>query len=219
MEQVAKVRSFKRRGTRITPGQESALMAGWPKWGVDDWSRLRDLPAMFHDRTVVLDIGYGMGETTAAMAAANPDQGILAVDIHRPGAGALLRAIEQLALTNVRLVDGDVTECIDYLEDESLSEIRVFFPDPWPKSRHHKRRLIQRDFVEAMTKKLQIGGRWHCASDWAPYSEWMLEVFDEVSHLSGGQISRPEHRPVTRFEAQGLRKGHEVQDLIFIRTA
>lgn len=218
-ERLATVRSFKRRGTRITPGQEAALTSGWPQWGIDDWSSLQNSSAIFGSKDVVLDVGYGMGETTLAMAAADPGRGYLAIDIHRPGAGALLRGIEERALTNVRLIDGDVTELLPYLADQSLGEIRVFFPDPWPKSRHHKRRLIQPAFVTAMTTKLRIGGSWHLATDWEPYAEWMLEVFAALPNLEGGVVPKPDHRPTTRFEAQGLRKGHLVADLRYTKTA
>lgn len=216
-EQLAKVRSFKRRGKRITPGQESAYLSGWPKWGIDDWNRLSSLDELAEGRRVVLDIGYGMGETTAAMAAAQPDQFLLAIDIHRPGAGALLREIESRGLVNVWLLDGDVTELLPFIPDESLDEIRLYFPDPWPKSRHHKRRLIQQQFVVAMTNKLKVGGWWHCATDWEPYAEWMLEVFADVKDVHGGVVAKPEYRPTTRFEGQGIRKGHVVNDLIFTK--
>lgn len=215
----ATVRSFKRRGTRITPSQETALLAGWPKWGIDDWNLITDLSSLFDQDEVVLDIGYGMGETTLAMAHADPSVGVLAVDIHRPGAGALLRGIAEVGLENVRLVDGDVTELLPLLKDDSLSEVRVYFPDPWPKARHHKRRLIQSGFVQEMTKKLKVGGRWHLATDWEPYAEWMLEIFEPLENLEGGVVPQPAHRPVTRFESQGLRKGHRVNDLIYTRKA
>lgn len=218
-ERMATVRSFKRRGSRITPGQEAAFLAGWPKWGIEDWSSLEDLDSIFGGGDVVLDIGYGMGETTVAMATANRELNLLAIDIHRPGAGALLRGIEEHGLTNVRLLDGDVTEVLPFLADESLAEVRVFFPDPWPKARHHKRRLLQQPFINAMTTKLRVGGRWHLATDWEPYAEWMLEVFSAVENLEGGIVAKPEHRPTTRFEGQGLRKGHLVSDLVFARKA
>lgn len=217
-EQLAKVHSFKRRGKRITPGQESAYLAGWPKWGIDDWNQLRSINEIAGDKKIVLDIGYGMGETTARMAAANPDLFIFAIDIHRPGAGALLREIEANTMTNVRLLDGDVTDLLPFIADESLDEIRVYFPDPWPKSRHHKRRLLQQSFIEAMTAKLKVGGIWHLATDWEPYAEWMLEVFASLSNLTGGVVPKPAHRPTTRFEGQGIRKGHKVNDLIFIKS-
>lgn len=216
-EQLAKVRSFKRRGKRITPGQESAYLAGWPKWGIDDWNQLLSIQEIAEGRKIVLDIGYGMGETTARMAAANPDLFIFAIDIHRPGAGALLREIELNGMTNVRLLDGDVTELLPFIPDASLDEIRVYFPDPWPKSRHHKRRLLQTPFIEAMTAKLKPEGIWHLATDWEPYAEWMLEVFAEVPALHGGVVPKPEYRPTTRFEGQGIRKGHKVNDLVYIK--
>lgn len=216
-EQLAKVRSFKRRGKRITSGQESAYQSGWPKWGIDDWNQLSSLEELAEGRRVVLDIGYGMGETTAVMAAERPNEFVVAIDIHRPGAGALLREIEFRGLANVRLLDGDVTEVMPFIPEGSLDEIRLYFPDPWPKSRHHKRRLVQERFVRVMTRKLTVGGWWHCATDWEPYAEWMLEVFVEIENLEGGIVAKPDYRPTTRFEGQGIRKGHRVTDLIFIK--
>jgi tRNA (guanine-N7-)-methyltransferase len=212
-----KVRSFKRRGKRITPGQQIAYEAGWNKWGISDLAELRDLRGMFSDRPVVLEIGFGMGEATAAMADQQRDVGHVAIDIHRPGIGALLREIELRNLENLRILDGDVTEVLHYLQPSSLAGVRIFFPDPWPKTKHHKRRLVQRDFVAAVSFKLEQGGFFHAASDWEPYAEWIKEILDAEPTLEGGQIERPVERPLTRFELQGIGKGHRVTDLYYRR--
>jgi tRNA (guanine-N7-)-methyltransferase len=167
---------------------------------------------------VVLEIGFGMGEATAEMAASDRALGLLAIDIHRPGIGALLREIEERGLTNLRVFDGDVTEVLHHLGPQSLAGVRIFFPDPWPKKKHHKRRLIQPDFVAALVTKINVGGFLHVASDWEPYADWIREVLDGEPSLSGGVIDRPATRPVTRFERQGLAKAHRVTDLLYRRV-
>lgn len=216
-EHWTRLRSFKRRGKRITPGQQQAYDKGWDTWGVQDYAALQDLKRLFAGLPVVLEIGFGMGEATAEMANSDPAMGILAVDIHRPGIGALLREISSRGLTNLRIVDADVLDLLGELPASSLAGVRIFFPDPWPKSRHHKRRLIQRDFVRALVSKIEPGGFLHVASDWEPYAEWIREVLDSDDALAGGEIPRPEQRPHTRFERQGLAKGHRVTDLLYRR--
>jgi tRNA (guanine-N7-)-methyltransferase len=212
-----KVRSFKRRGKRITPGQQSAYEAGWSKWGIADVTELANLDAMFSGRPVLLEIGFGMGEATAIMADQQRDVGLIAIDIHRPGIGALLREIDVRKLENLRILDGDITEVLHHLAPSSLAGVRIFFPDPWPKKKHHKRRLIQSDFIAAITTKLIPGGFLHAASDWVPYAEWIKEVLDREAALEGGAIARPPERPLTRFESQGIGKGHQVTDLYYRR--
>lgn len=218
-EHWTRVRSFKRRGKRITPGQQQAYDQGWDQWGISDPSRLSDLNTLFAGLPVVMEIGFGMGEATAELAAARRDLGVLAVDIHRPGIGALLREVRDRGLNNLRIVDGDVLEILGELAPAALAGVRIFFPDPWPKKRHHKRRLIEPTFIKALVTKIEPGGFLHVASDWEPYAQWIREVLDSEPALDGGEIARPLDRPLTRFEKQGISKGHRVTDLYYRRRA
>ncbi|MFC4497569.1 tRNA (guanosine(46)-N7)-methyltransferase TrmB [Streptomyces ovatisporus] len=180
-------------------------------------------PARRPARPVVLEIGFGMGEATAEMAAAEPDTGILAVDVHTPGQGNLLRLADERGLTNIRVGNGDAIILLrEMLAPDSLSGLRVYFPDPWPKKRHHKRRLIQPEFLDLVAGPLRSGALVHCATDWEPYAEQMLDVLSrhpafENTQLDGGFAPRPDVRPRTRFEEAGLEKGHKVRDLLFRR--
>ncbi|WP_370413975.1 tRNA (guanosine(46)-N7)-methyltransferase TrmB [Streptomyces fradiae] len=219
-----RIRSFQPRRSRVTAGQAEAMLKRWPDWGLDiDGKRVLDLDEMFGGLPVVLEIGFGMGEATAQMAAADPGTGILAVDVHTPGQGNLLGLADRNGLTNVRVANGDAIILLrEMLPPESLAGCRVYFPDPWPKSRHHKRRLIQPDFLTLLAPRLAKGGLLHCATDWEPYAEQMLEVLTahpdfENSQADGGYAPRPGFRPLTRFEGQGLDKGHVVHDLLFHR--
>ncbi|RKN11651.1 tRNA (guanosine(46)-N7)-methyltransferase TrmB [Streptomyces radicis] len=223
------IRSFQPRRSRVTPSQRDALLRLWPRWGLDiDGLAPLDLPALFGGLPVVLEIGFGMGEATAEMAAADPDTGILAVDVHTPGQGHLLRLAEKRGLTNVRVANGDALILLrTMLPPRALAGVRVFFPDPWPKKRHHKRRIIQPEFVELAASRMAPGALLHCATDWAPYAASMLEVLTASPSFANAApegadgvrafAPRPAVRPLTRFERQGLAKGHEVRDLLFRR--
>ncbi|GAX54334.1 tRNA (guanine-N(7)-)-methyltransferase [Streptomyces olivochromogenes] len=221
-----RIRSFQPRRSRVTTGQADALQRLWPKWGLDiDGQRVIDLAELFGgERPVVLEIGFGMGEATARMAAEDPDTGILAVDVHTPGQGNLLNLADQNGLTNIRVGNGDAIILLrEMLTPDSLSGLRVYFPDPWPKKRHHKRRLIQPEFLSLAATRLRPGALVHCATDWEPYAEQMLEVLSahpdfENTRPDGGYAPRPDFRPLTRFEGQGLEKGHVVNDLLFRRV-
>ncbi|MDT0347656.1 tRNA (guanosine(46)-N7)-methyltransferase TrmB [Streptomyces litchfieldiae] len=221
------IRSFQPRRSRVTTGQHAALLRLWPRWGLEIDGRARLDPAtLFDGLPVVLEIGFGMGEATAEMAAADPGTGILAADVHTPGQGNLLRLAERDGLTNVRVANGDAVILLrEMLPPASLAGMRIFFPDPWPKKRHHKRRIIQPEFVELAAARLAPGAVLHCATDWEPYAEWMLEVLTASESFTnaapaghGGFAPRPPHRPLTRFERQGLAKGHLVRDLLFRRA-
>ncbi|MGH3309400.1 MAG: tRNA (guanosine(46)-N7)-methyltransferase TrmB [Streptomyces sp.] len=223
-----RIRSFQPRRSRVTPGQRAALLRTWPRWGFDiDGLHRLDLDELFEGRPVVLEVGFGMGEATARMAADDPDTGILAVDVHTPGQGNLLRLAEEHGLSNIRVGNGDAVILIsEMLAPASLSGLRVYFPDPWPKTRHHKRRLIQPEFLDLAAVPLRPGALVHCATDWEPYAEQMLEVLSahpayENTRPDGGFAPRPDTgpaaRPPTRFEGQGLEKGHKVRDLLFRR--
>ncbi|WP_228995064.1 tRNA (guanosine(46)-N7)-methyltransferase TrmB [Streptomyces sp. DH8] len=220
-----RIRSFQPRRSRVTTGQQEALERLWPKWGLDiDGKRVLDLAELFGGLPVVLEIGFGMGEATAQMAAADPGTGILAVDVHTPGQGNLLGLADRAGSTNVRVANGDAIILLrEMLAPESLDGLRVYFPDPWPKARHHKRRLIQPEFLDLVAPVLKPGAIVHCATDWEPYAEQMLEVLTahprfENTAADGGYAPRPAFRPLTRFEGQGLDKGHIVHDLLFTRV-
>ncbi|MEU3736453.1 tRNA (guanosine(46)-N7)-methyltransferase TrmB [Streptomyces sp. NPDC032198] len=222
-----RIRSFQPRRSRVTTGQADALQRLWPAWGLDiDGQRTLDFTELFGaDRPVVLEIGFGMGEATAQMAADDPDTGILAVDVHTPGQGNLLGLAERNGLDNIRVANGDAVILLrEMLPPASLDGLRVYFPDPWPKARHHKRRIIQPDFLDLAAPRLKPGAVLHCATDWEPYAEQMLEVLTahpafENTQADGGYVPRPAFRPLTRFEGQGLDKGHVVHDLLFRRTS
>ncbi|MDX2601528.1 tRNA (guanosine(46)-N7)-methyltransferase TrmB [Streptomyces caniscabiei] len=220
-----RIRSFQPRRSRVTAGQADALQRLWPKWGLDIDGRDLDLVELFgNDRPVVLEIGFGMGEATAQMAAADPDTNVLAVDVHTPGQGNLLNLADQGGLSNVRVANGDAIILLrEMLTPDSLDGLRVYFPDPWPKKRHHKRRLIQPEFLTLVASRLRPGAVVHCATDWEPYAEQMLDVLTahpdfENTRADGGFAPRPAFRPLTRFEGQGLDKGHVVNDLLFRRV-
>ncbi|MFG2493108.1 tRNA (guanosine(46)-N7)-methyltransferase TrmB [Streptomyces caniferus] len=217
-----RIRSFQPRRSRVSPTQADALRRLWPTWGldIDGLSRI-DLDAFFDGLPVVLEIGFGMGEATAQMAAADPDTGILGCDVHTPGQGNLLGLAERNGLSNIRVANGDAIILLrEMLAPASLAGLRVYFPDPWPKKRHHKRRLIQPEFIALATTRLAPGALVHCATDWEPYAEQMLDVLSAeptLENLHPGYAPRPDFRPLTKFEGQGLDKGHVVHDLLFRR--
>jgi len=223
------IRTYRRRAGRMRPRQRDALARLWPVYGVplpqtprEPPARL-DLAALFgREAPVVLEIGSGMGEATAEMAAKDPDRNYLAVEVHTPGVGNLLALIEERGLTNVRIASTDALELVKWLlPEECLDAVHIFFPDPWPKARHHKRRLIQPDRVALLRSRLVPGGTLHCATDWAEYAEWMLETLNadpELVNAYDGFAPRPAHRPVTRFEQRALRDGRSIYDLIFVRS-
>ncbi|MEV6961953.1 tRNA (guanosine(46)-N7)-methyltransferase TrmB [Streptomyces sp. NPDC051207] len=221
-----RIRSFQPRRSRVTAGQADALQRLWPTWGLDiDGHGVIDLAELFgNDNPVVLEIGFGMGEATAQMAAADPATNVLAVDVHTPGQGNLLNLADHKGLSNVRVANGDAIILLrEMLAPASLAGLRVYFPDPWPKKRHHKRRLIQPEFLTLAASRLKPGAIVHCATDWEPYAEQMLEVLTahpefENTRPDGGFAPRPAFRPLTRFEGQGLEKGHVVNDLLFRRV-
>ncbi len=214
--------SYRLRAGRITSGQRAALDTLLPTWGVPVGARAIDLEAIFGRRGgVVLEVGFGMGETTLAMAVADPDRDVLAVDVHTPGAGALVREVEAAGLTNLRVVVGDAVLVLqDMIATGALDEVRVYFPDPWPKTRHHKRRLVTAAFVRLVATRLRAGGRLHLATDWADYADAMLRSVAGEPLLDNpfdGFAPRPVRRPVTRYEQQGLDRGHQIFDVLAVR--
>ncbi len=191
-----------------------------PRFGVPFSGQNIDFPAVFgRNAPKVLEIGFGMGETTARIALDNPEIDYLGVEVHTPGVGALLKRIEEQGITNLRLVQHDAVEVVrDMLAPGCLDGIHVFFPDPWPKKRHHKRRLIQPAFAELLASRLAPGGYVHAATDWEPYAEHILATLSGVASLDnphGGYARRPETRPETKFELRGRRLGHGTWDVIF----
>jgi len=198
-----------------------------PRWGIPWQGSPLDLAERFgRSAPVVLDIGFGMGETSAAIAESDPSRDFLGVEVYTAGCGALLKQIEARALTNVRIIQHDVMEVVrDMLSARSLERIQIFFPDPWPKARHHKRRLVRPEFIAQLADRLQPSGVLHCATDWEPYAQVMLQVLGNESTLENlsasadGFSPRPAYRPLTRFEARGLRLGHGVFDLLFQRRS
>ncbi len=218
------IRSFVLRQGRVSAAQARHHADGMPRWGVPYRSGALDLEAVFGRRAPqVLEIGFGMGETTATIAAAHPETDFIGVEVHTPGVGSLLKEIASRGLTNVRIVQHDAMEVArDMIPEASLAGIHLFFPDPWPKKRHHKRRLVRPDFVALLARRLAPGGYFHCATDWEEYAAWMLEVLAAeplLENTASGYAPRPDHRPLTKFEQRGLRLGHGVRDLVFRRKA
>ncbi|HUW87396.1 MAG TPA: tRNA (guanosine(46)-N7)-methyltransferase TrmB [Candidatus Paceibacterota bacterium] len=211
------IKSFKLRGTRITAAQEAARERLWAVYGVDFIPERLTLASLFPTaQKVVVEIGFGMGEATIEVAKGFPETGFLAVDVHQPGIGKLLALIEESGLTNVRVMDEDAHLILgSMIDNESLDGIHLFFPDPWPKTRHHKRRIVNEQFISLIHSKLQPGGTFHVATDWHPYAEWIKDCLANSNLFVGGEVDRPEWRPITRFEGQGIRKAHRVADLIY----
>jgi tRNA (guanine-N7-)-methyltransferase len=230
-ETTRPVRTFHPRRGRMGARHAEALAALWPRFGLavrDDDRTPVDPVALFGRRApVVLEIGFGMGDATAAMAAADPGRDYLAVEVHTPGIAALLALVGEHGLTNVRVAHGDALTLVARLAPGSLDAVHVFFPDPWPKARHHKRRLVQPEHVRALARRLRPGGVLHCATDWPHYAAAMAETLDAEPLLSrvqlpirepGGDAPRPAHRPVTKFERRALAEGRPVTDVIYRRT-
>jgi tRNA (guanine-N7-)-methyltransferase len=216
------VRSFVLRQGRMSPAQSRAIETLWPRYGIEHARALLDFEQIFGRRApVVLEIGFGMGETTAAIADARRDVDFIGVEVHGPGVGALLARLHALALDNVRVVRRDAVEVVaDMIAPASLAGVHVFFPDPWPKKRHHKRRLLQAPFVHALAARLAPGGYLHAATDWEDYAQEMLATLQAEPLLRNTVerfAPRPATRPLTKFETRGQRLGHEVFDLVFER--
>jgi tRNA (guanine-N7-)-methyltransferase len=214
------LRSFVIRAGRQTAAQKEALDKFWSRYVIDDVRSPLDQLAVFgRVAPLVVEIGFGMGDSLAEMAAANPDKNYLGVEVHRPGVGKLLNNIETRGISNVRIYCHDAVEILrDCIADQSLDTVQIFFPDPWHKKKHHKRRLIQPAFIADLTRKLKTGGTIHLATDWENYAMQMLEVMDASAGLSNtagpGNFAADTGRPETKFERRGHRLGHGVWDLI-----
>ena len=193
-----------------------------PRFGAAYATATLDFAALFgRCAPTFLEIGFGMGETTATMASAQPQHNFLCIEVHTPGVGSLLRQIEERQLANIRIIQHDAVEVLRHMiAPATLDGVHIFFPDPWPKKRHHKRRLLQPDFVALLAGKLKPGAYLHCATDWQEYAEQMLAVLEVEPGLKNsapGFAARPDYRPLTKFEKRGLNLGHGVWDIIFIR--
>ncbi|MFZ3323333.1 MAG: tRNA (guanosine(46)-N7)-methyltransferase TrmB [Usitatibacter sp.] len=216
------IRSYVLRQGRFSPAQQRAVSGLMPRFGIPYREALLDFAGIFgRVAPVIVEVGFGMGETTARIAAANPGNDYLAIEVHGPGVGSLLKRLEEGAITNVRIVQHDAVDVLRHMVPAaSLAGIHVFFPDPWPKKRHHKRRLLQEGFVELAASRLAPGGILHVATDWQEYAEHVLQVLDATKDLSNtarGFAPRPQWRPETKFERRGLALGHGVWDLVYER--
>ncbi|MDR2032533.1 MAG: tRNA (guanosine(46)-N7)-methyltransferase TrmB [Azoarcus sp.] len=216
------IRSFVLRQGRMSPAQRRWLDEMMPKIGIAYRPASLDLAAAFgREAPKILEIGFGMGETTARIAAAHPENDYLGIEVHGPGVGALCKLVAANGLGNLRIIQHDALEVLrDMIAEEALAGIHVFFPDPWRKARHHKRRLIQPAFVALAARRLAPGAYLHCATDWEDYAEWMLDVLSSSvlkNTVAAGFAPRPAYRPLTKFEQRGLRLGHGVWELVFRR--
>jgi tRNA (guanine-N7-)-methyltransferase len=220
------IKSFAIRQGRMSKRQKHAIEHNWSKWGVSFVGE-PILPASYFkpESPIVLEIGFGMGDSLAEMAKQAPDTGFIGIEVHKPGVGALLALAEEQSLENIRVIHHDAVEVLNVaLPDACFDRVQLFFPDPWHKSRHHKRRLIQPEFVQLLRAKLKLGGILHMATDWENYAEHMLEVVDSAVGFvncagENNYSPRPDYRPFTKFEKRGERLGHGVWDLLFKRNA
>lgn len=219
-----RIRSFVLRQGRLTKGQERALETGLPVFGIPYSDQSIDLNEQFKrtESKKILEIGFGMGETTARIAQTLPNYDFLAVEVHTPGVGSLLKLIQEQNINNIRIIQHDVVEVLQHmLADASLDGVHIFFPDPWHKKRHHKRRLIQGEFVKLLCRKLKPGGYLHVATDWQEYAEWVLEVLRAeplLKNTAQDYAEKPSYRPLTKFENRGIKLGHGVWDMVFERV-
>lgn len=215
------IKSFVIRAGRLTKGQEGALERQWPQMGLEIAQGTINPSAVFgREAPVTLEIGYGMGQSLAAMAQAAPECDFIGVEVHLPGVGSLLHMAEEMNLTNLRTYKEDAIEVLKLLPDQSVDTVQLFFPDPWHKKKHHKRRIVQPEFAQTIRRVLKKGGVFHMATDWEAYKDHMLEVMDVQAGYeniagTGNCVPRPENRPLTKFERRGELRGHGVWDLMY----
>jgi tRNA (guanine-N7-)-methyltransferase len=214
------VRSYSIRGSRITDAQRQAKTALQAIHGIEFKQELIDLQQIFPtSHSIIMEIGFGMGEATAIIAKNHPNNGYIAVDVHPPGIGKLLARIVENNLTNLKVIEDDVHVVLQHMiPDESLDGIHLYFPDPWPKKKHNKRRIVNEGFLQLIHPKIKKGGFIHIATDWVPYAESIQEVFAASTLFAGGVIDKPEWRPITRFEGQGIDKDHAVNDMLYTKV-
>ena len=214
------VRSYSIRGSRITQAQRAAKDELQAMYGIAVEEKKVNLSEIFpRSEKIIMEIGFGMGEATAIIAKNHPNNAYIAVDVHPPGIGKLLGRIVENGLTNLRVIEDDVHIVLPHMfEDESLDAIHLYFPDPWPKKKHNKRRIVNEGFLALIHPKLKKGGYIHIATDWVPYAMSIQEVFAASPLFVGGVIDKPEWRPVTRFEGQGIDKDHAVNDMLYTKV-
>jgi tRNA (guanine-N7-)-methyltransferase len=219
---LRRIRSFVRREGRLTPGQQRAMEVLFPRFGIAEGSEPLDLDAVFGRHAPrILEIGFGNGESLADIAKNHPDNDYIGIEVHRPGVGHLLMKIEELGLTNVRVMCSDAVEVLEkQIPDDALDALYLFFPDPWHKKRHHKRRQVQPEWAQLVRRKLRVGGQLHMATDWGNYAEHMLEILSAAegfknTSTDSDYVPKPGYRPETKFERRGLKLGHGVWDLVF----
>jgi tRNA (guanine-N7-)-methyltransferase len=220
--QYPHIRSFVHRRSHITPSQQDATDRLLPVWGIPYRAQFLNLETAFSRRApTILEIGFGMGETTAKIAQARPDENFLGVEVFNAGVGSLLKRIDEQHIQNIRIIQHDAVEVLrDMIAPDTLDGVHIYFPDPWPKKRHHKRRLIQAPFIGLLASRLKPGAYLHCATDWEHYAEQMLAVLlaePTLQNTATAYAPRPDYRPLTKFENRGLKLGHGVWDLIFKR--
>lgn len=223
---LRKIKSFVRREGRLTKGQEIAMNECWPTMGIDFVAaQLNWVDVFGNDNPVVLEIGFGMGASLVEMAKNAPEKNFIGIEVHSPGVGACLMAARDAGITNLRVICHDAVEVFAHmLPESSLETVQLFFPDPWHKKRHHKRRIVQAEFAQMLRLKLKMGGIFHLATDWENYAEHMVEVMDNAqgyqnTATEGSYIPRPDDRPLTKFEARGHRLGHGVWDMKYQRVS
>lgn len=214
------IRSFVLRQGRVSPAQQRCVDTLMPRFGIEYSTQPLELTEAFgRIAPRILEIGFGMGDSTAAIAAAKPENDYLTLEVHTPGVGNLLKLIDEQRLSNIRIIQHDAVEVLrDMIADESLDGVHIYFPDPWHKARHNKRRLVQPPFVASLMPKLKTGGYIHFATDWQEYAEQALAVFTaepQLENTADGYAPRPDYRPLTKFEQRGIKLGHGVWDLIF----
>lgn len=231
LQKTFQLRSFVRREGRMTNAQKTALNVLWPKYGLSEKEVFKKMSDEEDEKSsVILEIGFGMGQSLLEMAKKNPHKNYIGIEVHRPGVGSLLAHLEEENITNVKVYMFDAVEVIKQcLLSNSLSEVYIYFPDPWPKKKHNKRRLIQTEFMQLIDSRLKPGGIVHCATDWEDYAHHMMRVLSEhavsvepqwINIAGKGQFStRPDWRPETKFEQRGQRLGHTIYDLIFQKSA
>ncbi len=220
-ESHPRIRSFIRRQGRATAGQALAIETKWNKYCLDPEKTYEYSQVFERQAPLIVEIGFGNGSSLAEMAETNPENNYLGIEVHRPGIGHLMLLLEEKGITNVRIYHHDAIEILEQkIMDNSLAGVHLFFPDPWQKRRHHKRRIVRPDFIDLLTKKLQPGGYFHAATDWEHYAKAMLGILSASKKLinassDNSYCERPNYRPLTKFENRGLRLGHGVWDLIF----
>ncbi len=229
VEHPRRIHSFVLRDTRLTSGQQAALDELWPKFGIDIKDSgpppLSDLTQLFgRQAPVVLEIGFGNGESLVSMAQTQPDKDFIGIEVHRPGVGHCLQGIAENELSNLKLIRHDAVDIIqNHIQPGALQAVQLYFPDPWHKRKHHKRRIVQPSFIELLHSRIRSGGHFHMATDWQHYAQFMLKVmtaaqgWNNRSKQQDGYLPRPEFRPETKFERRGQRLNHGVWDLIFER--